>query len=158
MYSNTKGGDFVARKKIIMNEKHVIRCAMTISGETAKTLSLKIGISATSFYNQLLRTESTMTLTSVLAALREMGFEIVVRDENGRYGGVEYVIKEIEPDSPEWMKQAAKEKGEAEVRRIECESKAASAAAAETKPKTILDLLEERKAAIAEKKAKGNQG
>lgn len=152
-----QGGDFVEKRKVVLNEKHIIKCAMAISGETVKNLSAKAGISQSTLYNQFFNA-STMTLTSVFSALREMGFEIVVRDENGKYGGVEYVIKEIEPDSPDWMKQAAKEKGEAEVRRIEYESKAAAAAVAGTKPKTILDLLEERKAAIAEKKAKGNQG
>lgn len=103
-------------KKIIMNEKHVIRCVMTLCGESLKHISSAIGISAGAFSAQLGRTDSTMTLTSVFAALRAMGFEVVVRDKDGKHGGIEYIIDEIEPDSPKWIKQAAAEKADAEIR------------------------------------------
>lgn len=112
----------MAGKKILMNEKHIIRLAMEISGETPKTVSPKIGITSNSFNNQLGRPDSTMTLTSVFAALRAMGFEIVVRDENGKYGNVEYVIAEVDETDPEWKKRAAQEQADAKKRRIDYES------------------------------------
>ena len=77
---------------IRLNEKQIIRAALTISGKTQKEVCEGIGINPNTLKNQLCRPESTMTLISVYKLLAEMGFEIVVRDADGRYGNREFTI------------------------------------------------------------------
>lgn len=84
----------MAGKKAVLNEKQIIRAALSVSGRTIKSVADDIGVKANSIANQLGRPESTMTLTSIYALLNAMGFEIVVRDKAGRFGGAEYVLEE----------------------------------------------------------------
>ena len=67
------------RKKILMNEKRIIRIAIAGSGNTIKSAAEKAGIKNVSLSNQLGNADSTMTLTSVYALLNGLGYEIVVR-------------------------------------------------------------------------------
>ena len=84
----------MAGKRITLNEKQIIRATMAKSGTTIKAAAETIEVKANAIANQLSRADSTMTLTSVYALLNAMGFEIVVRDKNSKYGGVEYVLGE----------------------------------------------------------------
>lgn len=84
----------MAGKKLLLNEKQIIRAAMKVAGKMQKTVSEEVGISANALKNQLIRADSTMTLTSVYALLNAMGFELVVRDKSGKFGGVEYIVGE----------------------------------------------------------------
>ena len=77
-----------------LNEKQIIRAALTASGRTQKSVAEGIGINPNTLKNQLCRPENTMTLMSVYKLLNEMGFEIVVRDKGGQYGGKEYTVSE----------------------------------------------------------------
>jgi hypothetical protein len=88
----------MARKKIIMNEKRIIRIAIASSGNTIKSAAEKAGIKGISLSNQLGNLESTMTLTSVYSLLDAIGFEIVVRKKGERESTQEYVLSEIDPE------------------------------------------------------------
>ena len=81
-------------KKVTLNEKQIIRAALTVSNSTIKGTAEKIGTKANAIANQLGRTDSTMTLTSVYAMLDALGFELVVRDKDACYGGKEYIVSE----------------------------------------------------------------
>lgn len=109
----------MAKKKIAMNEKHIIRIAMALSGDTIKTACEKTGIHPNVLSSQLNRFESTMTLTSLYSVLNAIGFEIVVRDKDGQYGGKEFVFSDISESSAEWDKILAIEKANAEIRKID---------------------------------------
>ena len=114
----------MAKKKINMNEKHIVRIAMALSGDTIKTAGEKTGIHPNVLSSQLNRFESTMTLTSLYSVLNAIGFEIVVRDKDGRYGGKEFTFSDISESSAEWDKMLAMEKANAEIRKIDEQSNA----------------------------------
>lgn len=82
----------MANNEMRLNEKQIIRAALNISGKTQKAVSEQIGINPATLKNQLCRPESTMSLTSVYKLLTAMGFEIVIRDKGGAYGGQEFTI------------------------------------------------------------------
>lgn len=84
----------MSTNKSLLNEKLLIKAAMAESGESVKSLANKMGISATAIYSQVNRRDSIMSLTSVFNMLDAMGFELVMRDRGGKYGGVEYMLKE----------------------------------------------------------------
>lgn len=113
----------MAGKKVTLNEKQIIRSVMKTTGTMQKTVAEKVGITANALKNQLLRTDSTMTLTSVYALLSAMGFEIVVRDKDGKFGGVEYVLSENR-DPIETERYVSPEE-QAEISRIKSENAAA---------------------------------
>ena len=117
----------MAKKKITMNEKHIVRIAMALSGDTIKTAGEKTGIHPNVLSSQLNRFESTMTLTSLYSVLNAIGFEIVVRDKDGRYGGKEFKFSDISESSAEWDKMLAMEKANAEIRKIDEQSNAMQA-------------------------------
>lgn len=104
----------MAGKKIALNEKQIIRAAMATSGTTIKAAAETIEVKANAIANQLGRADSTMTLTSVYALLNAMGFEIVVRDKDGKRGGVEYVLGENRDDieSKQYMPEIEQIKAE----------------------------------------------
>ena len=107
------------KNKILMNEKHIIRMCLTICGLTLKSVAERIGVKANALANQLGRPESTMTLTSVFALVDAMGFEIVIRDKDKQYGGVEYILSERPESDSEWEKQMIKEQAEASIKRVD---------------------------------------
>lgn len=107
------------KNKILMNEKHIIRMCLTICGLTLKSVSERIGVKANALANQLGRPDSTMTLTSVFTLVDAMGFEIVVRDKDKQYGGVEYILSERPESDSEWEKQMIKEQAEASIIRVD---------------------------------------
>jgi hypothetical protein len=107
------------KNKILMNEKHIIRMCLTICGLTLKSVSERIGVKANALANQLGRPDSTMTLTSVFTLADAMGFEIVVRDKDKQYGGVEYILSERPESDSEWEKQMIKEQAEASIMRVD---------------------------------------
>ena len=107
------------KNKILMNEKHIIRMCLTICGLTLKSVSERIGVKANALANQLGRPDSTMTLTSVFALADAMGFEIVIRDKDKQYGGVEYILSERPESDSEWEKQMIKEQAEASIKRVD---------------------------------------
>lgn len=107
------------KNKILMNEKHIIRMCLTICGLTLKSVSERIGVKANAIANQLGRPDSTMTLTSVFALADAMGFEIVFRDKDKQYGGVEYILSERPESDSEWEKQMIKEQAEASIMRVD---------------------------------------
>jgi hypothetical protein len=109
----------MAKKKISMNEKYIVRIAMALSNNTIKTTAEKTGIHPNVISSQLNRFESTMTLTSLFSILDAIGFEIVVRDKDKQYGGKEYVFSEISGSSVEWEKMLISEKTNAEMKRID---------------------------------------
>lgn len=115
----TKGGEIMAKKRITMNEKHIVRIALALSGDTIKTAGEKTGIHPNVLSSQLNRYGSTMTLTSLYSLLNAIGFEIVVRDKDKQYGGKEFVFSDISESSSEWDKILAIEKASAEIRKIE---------------------------------------
>ncbi len=82
------------RKTVMLNEKQILRSAMERGGFSQGKAAELAGITRNAFNCQLGRQGSTMTLTSVYALLNAMGFEIVVRDKEGKFGGVEYVLAE----------------------------------------------------------------
>ena len=84
----------MSTNKNLLNEKLLIKAAMAESGESVKSLANKMGISVTAIYSQVNRRDSIMSLTSVFNMLDAMGFELVMRDREGKYGGVEYTLKE----------------------------------------------------------------
>lgn len=123
------------RKKILMNEKHILRLVMLSAGETIKSVAEKVGIKGVALSNQLSRPDSTMTLTSVYTLLDAMGYEIVVRKKKANKDDPEYVLSEIDSaDDTEWRKKVAIAKADEEVRRIEMESEKCSAIRSEMKP------------------------
>lgn len=121
----------MAKKRITMNEKHIVRIAMALSGDTIKTAGEKTGIHPNVLSSQLNRFDSTMTLTSLYAVLNAIGFEIVVKDKDGRYGGKELKFSDISESSAEWDKMLAMEKANAEIRKIDEQSNAMQAEQAE---------------------------
>lgn len=131
----------MAKKKIAMNEKHIVRIAMALSGDTIKTAGEKTGIHPNVLSSQLNRFESTMTLTSLYSVLNAIGFEIVVRDKDGRYGGKEFKFSDISESSAEWDKMLAMEKANAEIRKIDEQSNAMQA------EKTEIDRIKAENAA-----------
>ena len=84
----------MANNDMRLNEKQIIRAALTVSDMTQKSVSESIGINPATLKNQLGRPDNTMTLISVFRILTAMGFEIVVRDKDACYGGKEYVVSE----------------------------------------------------------------
>lgn len=84
----------MANNDMRLNEKQIIRAALTVSDTTQKSVSESIGINPNTLKNQLCRPDNTMTLISVYRLLNAMGFEIVVRDKDNRYGGKEYIVSE----------------------------------------------------------------
>lgn len=121
----------MAGKKLNLNEKHIIRLAMLASDNNIKSLAEKIGVKANALSNQLSRPDSTMTLTSIFAALDAMGFDIVARERNG---DAEYTIEDISESSSEWEKKLAIEQANATVRRIEAHDEQTKAIKSEMKP------------------------
>lgn len=109
------------KRRIRLNEKHVIRLAMIISGQTAKDVAEKVGVVPTTIYAQLGRGECTMSMESVYKILDVMGFELVVRDKAGRFGCITFPIAEIPADKYEWKKIAAAEKIDAAAYRADIE-------------------------------------
>lgn len=99
----------MTRKKIIMNEKRIIRIAIASSGNTIKSAAEKAGIKGISLSNQLGNLESTMTLTSVYSLLDAIGFEIVVRKKGERGRTQEYTLSEIDPEK-EWDQKSEEKK------------------------------------------------
>lgn len=99
----------MTRKKIIMNEKRIIRIAIASSGNTIKSAAEKAGIKGISLSNQLGNLESTMTLTSVYSLLDAIGFEIVVRKKGERESTQEYVLSEIDTEK-EWDQKSEEKK------------------------------------------------
>lgn len=110
------------RNKILMNEKHIIRMCLTLCGETLKSVAEKVGIKPNALANQLGRPDCTMTLTSVFALLDAMGFEIVIRDKDKKYGGVEYALTERPESDMEWEKQMVAEQAAASIQRIDIQN------------------------------------
>ena len=110
------------RNKILMNEKHIIRMCLTLCGETLKSVAEKVGIKPNALANQLGRHDSTMTLTSIFALLDAMGFEIVIRDKDKKYGGVEYALTERPEYNMEWEKQMVAEQAAASIHRIDIQN------------------------------------
>lgn len=84
----------MANREMRLNEKQIIRAALAVSNMTQKKVSESVGINPNTLKNQLGRPDNTMTLISVYRLLSEMGFEIVVRDKDGKYGGKEYIVSE----------------------------------------------------------------
>ena len=99
----------MTRKKIIMNEKRIIRIAIASSGNTIKSAAEKAGIKGISLSNQLGNLESTMTLTSVYSLLDAIGFEIVVRKKGERGSTQEYTLSEIDLEK-EWDQKSEEKK------------------------------------------------
>ena len=125
----------MVRKKLLMNEKHILRLIMISAGETIKSVADKVGIKGTALSNQLSRPESTMTLTSVYTLLDAMGYEIVVRKKNAKKEDATYILREIDSDADiAWKKHVAIAKAKEEVRRIESESENIAAIKSEMKP------------------------
>lgn len=113
----------MAGKTLMLNEKQILRSAMTKSGFSQGKAAESAGITRNAFNCQLARQNSTMTLTSVYALLDAMGFEIVVRDKDGKYGGVEYVIDENR-DSIETERYVSDEE-KSRIEKIKAENAAA---------------------------------
>ena len=125
----------MVRKKLLMNEKHILRLIMISAGETIKSVANKVGIKGTALSNQLSRPESTMTLTSVYTLLDAMGYEIVVRKKKAGKDSAEYVLTEIDSvDDAAWKKKIAIAKADEEVRRIESETANYGTIRSEMKP------------------------
>ena len=125
----------MVRKKLLMNEKHILRLIMISAGETIKSVANKVGIKGTALSNQLSRPESTMTLTSVYTLLDAMGYEIVVRKRKASKDSAEYVLTEIDSvDDAAWKKKIAIAKADEEVRRIESETVNCGTIRSEMKP------------------------
>lgn len=125
----------MTRKKLLMNEKHILRLAMIAAGETIKSAASKAGIKGNALSNQLGRPDSTMTLTSIYALLDAMGYEIVVRKKNAKKNDAEYVISAIDDAADaEWRKSITLAKAQADVRKIESESAQVAAIKSEMKP------------------------
>lgn len=113
----------MAGKKVMLNEKQIIRAVMKTTGMMQKTVAEEVGITANALKNQLLRVDSTMTLTSVYALLNAMGFELIARDASGKFGGVEYVLAENR--EPIETERYVSPEEQAEIDRIKSENAAA---------------------------------
>lgn len=101
--------------RITLNEKHILKLSMKRSGNTVSSLAEKVGVKEISLANQIRRIEYTLSLSTMYQLLDAIGFEMVVRDKDGQYGGVEYIIKAIEENDAEWIKQAALESAAADI-------------------------------------------
>lgn len=95
----------MAMKKAIMNDKHIIKMAMAVSGCDLKKVAEKTGTSYANAYNKIHKSEGVISLYTLYSVLHEMGFDIVIRDHDKQYGGVEYTLMEKQDGDGEWEKR-----------------------------------------------------
>lgn len=107
----------MAGKKEILNEKHIIRIALIESRAVIKNVAEKIGIKGRTISNQLVRKDSTMTLTSFFSILDVLGYEIVVRKKENHEN--EYILENICGSSAEWDKKVIQARVDEEMRIID---------------------------------------
>lgn len=95
----------MAMKKAIMNDKHIIKMAMAVSGCGLKKVAEKTGTSYSTAYNKIHKSGGVISLYTLYSVLHEMGFDIVIRDHDKQYGGVEYTLMEKQDGDTEWEKR-----------------------------------------------------
>lgn len=95
----------MAMKKAVMNDKHIIKMAMAVSGCGLKEVAEKTGTSYSTAYNKIHKSDGVLSLYTLYSVLHEMGFDIVIRDHDKQYGGVEYTLMEKQDDDTEWEKR-----------------------------------------------------
>lgn len=95
----------MAMKKAVMNDKHIIKMAMAVSGCGLKEVAEKTGTSYSTAYNKIHKSDGVISLHTLYSVLHEMGFDIVIRDHDKQYGGVEYTLMEKQDDDAEWEKR-----------------------------------------------------
>lgn len=95
----------MAMKKAIMNDKHIIKMAMAVSGCDLKKVAEKTGTSYATAYNKIHKSDGVISLYTLYSVLHEMGFDIVIRDHDKQYGGVEYTLMEKQDGDGEWEKR-----------------------------------------------------
>lgn len=113
----------MAKEKHSLNEKHIIRLTMAITGETIKSLSEKVGVHPSTVTNMLNRADGTISLSSMYDMLTAMGFKIIIEDIDGKFGGVHYEIAEKPASKVEWEKQVNNEMAAAKNLKAEFEEK-----------------------------------